>query len=63
MGIAKNHISPGEPYFAIFYHNNFQGVAANFSQFFYLLGKNVFGFHRHLRNKSVSVKNAEIIGN
>ena len=34
---AKNHISPGEPYFTIFYHNNFQRVEAKFSHFFYLL--------------------------
>ena len=60
---AKNHISPGEPYFAIFYHNNFQGFEANFSHFFYLLGKNVFGSHWHKNNKSVSVKNAENTGN
>ena len=59
---AKNHISPGEQYFAIFYHNDFQRVAPNFSHFFYLLGKNVFGYHWHKRNKSFSVKNAEITG-
>ena len=53
---AKNHISPEKPYFAIFYHNNFQHVEVNFSHFFYLLGQNVFGFHWQKRNKSVSVK-------
>ena len=41
---AKNHISPGEPYFAIFYHNNFQRVEVNFSHFFYLLGKTNLDF-------------------
>ena len=40
----------GEPYFAMFYDNNFQRVEANFSNFFYLLSKNVFGFDWHKRN-------------
>ena len=52
----KLYILTGEPYFATFYHNNFSMFETNFSHFFYLLGKNVFGFHWHERNLSVFVK-------
>ena len=49
---ARNHISPGEPHFAIFYHIHFQRAEANFDHVFDSPGYNVFGFHWHKQKKS-----------
>ena len=35
---AKNHISPGEPYFATFYHKHYQRARAKFWPFFEYAG-------------------------
>ena len=57
---AKNHISPEEPYFATFNHNNFHHPGGNFGHLFESADTNAFKFHWHERKKGVSVKNKEI---
>ena len=59
---AKNHSSPGEPYFAIIYHNNFQRAVVNFA-IFKLLGKNVFEVNWHKIKIFVSMKSKGNTGN
>ena len=41
MHRAKNHISPEEPYYAMFNYNCFQRYEANFGPFFETLRENL----------------------
>ena len=55
---AKDHISPGEPYFATFYYNGFQCFEAKFGHFLSCYCNS----RAHFERKFVSMKNEEITG-